>query len=217
MSPPASLPAHHFLLSRPTRGQWPASAASGWVTATHPHHLQPTFHISQRHLVQKTTNITNYMNYKYYFIYAQIFPLLFKVNSSPSRSSRSSLCPALTKAPPLVPIMERLDSVDWALERPGVGPRRGVAWRLRLDLLLWALLLGDPWSANHKIQIFIVMTGLSYIDHGLRLMLHAARLVAENINLVVNEQLVPLKLNARLGVSFANLQSIFLSRFSSMF
>ena len=78
-------------------------------------------------------------------------------------------------------------------------------------------MLGDPWSANHKIQIFIVMTGLSYIDHGLRLMLHAARLVAENINLVVNEQLVPLKLNARLGVSFANLQSIFLSRFSSMF
>ena len=49
------------------------------------------------------------------------------VNSSPSRSSRSSLTPALTEDPPFVPIMARLDSVDWARAKPGVGPRLGVA------------------------------------------------------------------------------------------
>ena len=39
-------------------------------------------------------------------------------------------------------------------------------------------------------------------------MLHTSSLVAKNVNLVINEQLVPLKLDPRVGVSFTDLKYI---------
>lgn len=50
---------------------------------------------------------------------------------------------------------------------------------------------------------------LPYIDQWLGLVLYTARLVAENINLVIYEQLVPLKLDSSVRVGFANLKSMY--------
>ena len=51
---------------------------------------------------------------------------------------------------------------------------------------------------------------MTYIDQWLGLVLYTARLVAENINLVVYEQLVPLKLDSSLRVGFANLKNMYI-------
>ena len=50
---------------------------------------------------------------------------------------------------------------------------------------------------------------MPYIDQWLGLVFYTARLVAENINLVIYEQLVPLKLDSSLRVGFANLKNMF--------
>ena len=49
---------------------------------------------------------------------------------------------------------------------------------------------------------------MAYIDQWLGLVFYTSRLVAENINLVIYEQLVPLKLDSSLGVGFANLKNM---------
>ena len=66
---------------------------------------------------------------------------------------------------------------------PGVGPRRGVAWRLRLDL--WALLLGDPCMESCHVIKLSSNCHQTVIDQQLRLLLHTTRVVAENVDLVI--------------------------------
>ena len=51
---------------------------------------------------------------------------------------------------------------------------------------------------------------MTYIDQWLGLVLYTSRLVAENINLVIYEQLVPLKLDSSLRVGFANLKNMYI-------
>ena len=120
----ASRPRQPFLTLPPD--QRPAS--TDWLGHHHPSsHLpdSPTITtpscVENKQYSKKTMNSHILFSINYICDISQTCPLLFTSNSSPSRSSRSSLTPALPEpdpVPPFMPIMERLDSVDWARDIP---------------------------------------------------------------------------------------------------
>ena len=199
-------PAHHFLLS----DQRPAVASLGcpWLGHRHPSSQSspPTFQISQRHLLQEINNC-RWNIHTLFILFSNISIAHCELKSV--EVFEVLLDPGLDQGPSVGP-----DHGEAGLG--GLGPGQAWCWasaRCRVTTPSWSAAVSALTRRSLDCELWnekrFAIIAISYIDQGLRLVLHTAGLVAENINLVIYEQLVPLKLDSRLGVSFTNLKYSF--------